>query len=101
MTLARIGPAGVRVDALAPESSAERIEAIAELAASGGSGLDEAAEVGEQEGEDAVLGWLAARSLDTHGRADHQRERPADEGRGDERADYSGLAGAQLVEPAD
>jgi hypothetical protein len=51
--------------------------------------------------EDAVLGWLAARSLGTHGCADQLRERPADERRGDERADHRGLAGAQLVEPTD
>src|SRR5437762_3378868 len=101
MTLARVGPAGVWVDALAPEGGAERVESFAEHAAPGSSGLDEAAEVREQEREDAVLGWLAARSLGTHGCADQLSERPADERRGDERADHRGLTGAQLVESAD
>ena len=98
MALARVGPAGVRVDALAPEGGAERVESFAEHAAPGSSGLDEAAEVREQEREDALLGWLAARSLGTHGSADQLRERPADERRGDERTDHGGLTGAQLVE---
>src|SRR6058998_3636042 len=99
MTLARVGPAGIRVDTLAPEGGAECIESFAEHVAPGSSGLDEAAEVREQEREDAVRGWLAARSLGTHGSADQLRERPADERRGDERTDHGGLAGAQLVKP--
>ena len=82
MTLAGVGPAGVRIDALASEGGAERIESFTEHAALGSGGLDEAAEVREQECEDAVLGWLAARPLGTHGCADQLRERPADERRG-------------------
>lgn len=43
MTLASVGPAGVRIDALAPAGGAERIESLAEHSAPGSGGLDEAA----------------------------------------------------------
>jgi hypothetical protein len=45
MTLAGVGPAGVRIDVLAPEGGAERIESFAEQSAPGLGGLDEAAEI--------------------------------------------------------
>src|SRR5207253_1761676 len=90
--------AAMRTERPRCEPSQYRVFAL--LLANLGS-LVEAAEVREQEREDAVLGWLAARSLGTHGCADQLSERPADERRGDERADHRGLTGAQLVESAD